>query len=337
MVNLDVKYMGLDLKSPIIVGACDLSRDIQNINSMKESGAGAIVYKSLFQEQVELEKLAIENIQEDMLHIHPEMTNPLDVKEVLNYNDHLAALKKIKKEVEIPLIASINALEESVWIEYAKNIEKVGVDAIELNFYMDALNANLRSCDIEDMQISILKNIKKEVKIPVSVKMSYFYTNPLNFAKKLEEAGANGLVLFNRLFHPDINIYKEEMSFAMNLTHSNDSRMAIRFIGSYKDETNTSLCASCGIHNSRDVIRAMLSGANAVQVVSTLYKNSINQIHILNKELINWMKEKEYEKPSDFIGKLSKDQIDDPYAYRRAQYVNMLMKPYSSIREELFL
>ncbi len=331
MSDLRTNYMGIELKNPIIVGASNLVLDENHLKQMEEAGAAAIVYKSLFEEQVQLENLALSEAMEEYTERHAEMTTLFPDIEHAGPREFLMNLRNARKAVSIPLFASLNAVYKETWVEYAEQLAETGVDGLELNFYSVPQDFNKTEASITDEQITIVRQVKKAVRIPVAVKISPFYTNPLYLIKKLDEEGVNGVVLFNRLFQPDIDIDLEENYFPYNLSHQQDSRIALRYAGLLYGNINASLCANTGILTGEDVITMILAGADCVQVVSTLYKNQIEYISTMLTDIQEWMHEKQYQKLDDFRGKLSKKRIKDPFAYKRAQYVDILLKS-----EEIF-
>jgi dihydroorotate dehydrogenase (fumarate) len=323
--------MGIELKNPIIVGASNLVTDLDNLKRIEEAGAGAVVYKSLFEEQVQLENLALSEAMDEYSERHAEMTTLFPDIEHAGPREFLMNLRNARKALSIPLFASLNAVYQETWVEYAEQLAETGVDGLELNFYSVPQDFNKTEAAITEEQIAIVQEVKKAVRIPVAVKMSPYYTNPLYLIKKLDEAGVNGVVLFNRLFQPDIDIDLEENYFPYNLSHQQDSRIALRFAGLLYGNINASICANTGILTGEDVITMILAGADCVQVVSTLYKNQIEYISTMLTDMQDWMHEKQYQKLDDFRGKLSKKRIKDPFAYKRAQYVDILLKS-----EEIF-
>jgi len=331
MSDLRTYYMGIELKNPIMVGASNLVLDEHNLKRIEEAGAAAVVYKSLFEEQVQLENLALSEALDEYSERHAEMTTLFPDIEHAGPKEFLMNLRNARKVLTIPLFASLNAVYKETWVEYAAQLAETGVDGLELNFYSVPQDFNKSEASIIDEQIAIVKEVKKSVSIPVAVKLSPFYTNPLYLIKKLDEVGANGMVIFNRLFQPDIDIDLEENYFPYNLSHQQDSRIALRFAGLLYGNINASICSNTGILTGEDVITMILAGADCVQVVSTLYKNQIDYISTMLTDIQEWMHEKQYQKLDDFRGKLSRKRIKDPFAYKRAQYVDILLKS-----EEIF-
>ena len=236
-------------------------------------------------------------------------------------------LQEARDTVNIPLIASLNAVYESSWIEYAKRISETGVSALELNFYHHNNVFDKTAAQIENEQLQILKKVKEVVKIPVSVKLSPYYTNTLKMVKQFDRAGAEAFVMFNRLFQPDIDIESEEHHFPYNFSNRNDNRLALRYAGLLYQKVRGSICSNTGIHSGSDLIKMLLAGADTVQVVSTLYRKGIMHIATMLGALEEWMKDKGYKNIKEFKGKLSaKNTKHDLFAYKRAQYVDILLK-----------
>ncbi len=326
MANLSTTYMGIKLKSPLILGSCNLVMKPGVAEKLEEAGIGAIVYKSLFEEQIQLENLQMSEDLGEYEHRHAEMETIFPNIEHAGPREHLYNLEKLKKQVNIPVIASLNAIYESTWIEYAKELEKTGVDGLELNLYASPGYFEEPGHLMEERQVQIVESVKKAVQIPISVKISLYYTNPLNFIKRIDEAGADAYVLFNRFFHPDIDIETETFQFPWNLSNRKDHLLALRFAGVLYGNLDGSICASRGIYNAKDVIKMILAGADTVQIVSTLYKNKPEVVSDILIDLNKWMDEHDYKSLDDFKGKLSRKNLKDPFIYQRGQYVDILMK-----------
>ena len=327
MANLKVKYMGLELKNPIIAGASNLSTDPENLKKIERSGAGAIVYKSLFEEQIQLENLELHERITEYDERNAEMVTlfPGHLKDSTSPVQILLNLKKAKESVSIPVFASLNAVNDDIWVEYAKELEKTGVDGLELNFYTSPDKPDYAPGEIEKRQVNTFKKVKSEIKIPVAVKLSPYYTNPLKLISGLDNSGADGFVLFNRLFQPDIDVNTEEHIFPYSLSNVEDNRLPLRFAGLLYKNIRASVCASTGIFSGYDVVKMILAGADAVQVVSTLYLNQISVIESMIREIKKWMDSKGYETIDSFRGKLSEIRSEDPLPFQRAQYIDFKM------------
>jgi len=334
MTGLKTSYLGLELKNPVIAGASNLMLDIDNIKRIEEAGAAAIIYKSLFEEQIQLEKLQLDEMVEEYSERHAEMVTIFPRMEHAGPLEYLTSIKKAKESVSIPVIASLNAVNKNTWIEYAKKIEETGVDAIELNLFYVSHDAKKKGSSIEDEQFDIVKTVIDVLSIPISIKLSSFYSNPLNFINKIDDLSPGGFVLFNRLFQPDIDISKQEQVLPFRLSDPGYSRLPLRFTGLLYDSIKADICSSSGIFDGSDVIKFILAGADCIQCVSTLYKNGIGHITRMLEDIESWMKEKGYKDLDEFRGILSMKNQKDPFAYNRAQYVDLLIKGTEIIKKD---
>lgn len=327
MANLTTKYMGLELKNPVIVGANNMVTDTDKLKRMEKAGAAAVVFKSLFEEQIQLENLELSELKTEYEDRNAEMITLFpNAGSVSDYPaGHLLKLRKAKESVNIPVFASLNAINDKAWVEYAKKIEETGVDGLELNFYTAPGKAESGYGEIEKRQIKTFKEVRAAVKIPVSVKLSPFYTNTLQFIADLGKAGADGVVMFNRLFQPDIDVEAEKHHFPYNLSNREDNRLPMRFAGSLYGNTGASICTNTGIFNGHDVIKMILAGADSVQVVSTFYLNQIEVIGTIIEDIEKWMDTKGYSTIDSFKGKLSKNNSESNLPYHKAQYVDFMM------------
>ncbi len=337
MANLSTTYMGIKLKNPLILGSCNLVMKPGIAEQLEEAGIGAVVYKSLFEEQIQLENLQFGEDLSEYEYRNAEMEHLFPSIEHAGPKEHLYQLEKLKKRVNIPVFASLNAIYEPTWIEYAKELENTGVDGLELNLYSVPGYFEVTGQSIEDKQIQIIESVKQAVNIPVSVKISLYYTNPLNFIKKVDEAGADAYVLFNRFFQPDIDVDEETFYFPWNLSSEKDHLMALRFSGILYGNLAGSICASRGVYNGQDVIRLLLAGADAVQIVSTVYKNKLQVVSDILNEMNKWMDDHGYESIDDFRGKLSRKNLKDPFVYQRGQYVDIIMKSEEVFKKYLMI
>ena len=328
MSNLETSYMGILLKSPIILGACELTSKTDVIKRAEQEGVGAVVYKSIFEEQIQMDNLMHDELLEEYNDIHAEMiTNHpnIDRSEIEHY---LHQLRKAKESVSIPVIASLNAVNESSWIRYASLIEETGVDGIELNLYQTPTRFDLDGTTIEKQQIDLVSKIKSSLSIPVSVKLSQDYTNILNFAQQLDSVGVDAMVMFNAFFQPDIEIEKEKHRKSFNLSRRGDYKKSLRYAGMLHGRIKADICSSLGVFNGEDVIKLLLSGASCVQVVSAVYKYGTSVISEINRTVSDWMERKGYNTIEDFEGKLSDSVLnknDSVIIYKRAQYIDLLL------------
>ena len=325
MADLKTNYMGIELKNPIVVGACSLSKRVETVRALEDAGAGALVLKSLFEEQVQLERKEFENEVSQYDALYAEAINLFPQMEYGGSKEHLFWVKEARKAVKMPLIASLNAVNEETWLEYSKQLADTGVDGLELNFYSQPLDPEVSAADIEKRELDIFLKIRGAVKIPLAVKLHPYYTNVFQVAKNFSDAGADGLILFNRLFQPDINIDKVGEQSNFQLSSSADAGLSLRWTALLYNRIKADLISNTGIMTANDAAKAILAGSSSVQVVSTLYKNNVNYISTMLKELDGWMNKKGYSSIEEFRGLASKDKTDDPWGYERAQYIKALL------------
>lgn len=328
-MDLSSNYLGLKLKNPIIVGSCGLTSNLTEIKKIEKFGAAAVVLKSIFEE--EILKDAENQLQEakDNAFIYDKYSETLDyidlhLKEE-RLNDYIKLIKSAKKEVLIPIIASVNCVSASEWVSFAKRIEAAGADALELNISLNP--TDLESKDFEKTMVLIIKKVLAQVKIPVSVKINNTFTHLAQFVIDLSNTGISGLVLFNRAYTPDIDINTFEAVQGRSFSTPNAYIHSMRWIALLSDKVNCSLAASTGIHMHEAIIKQILAGADAVQIVSALYDNGIEYINELLKGLEKWMAEKGFNALEQFKGKASSKNVGNPAVFERIQF----MKYYSGI------
>ncbi len=326
MVDLKTKYLGLDLRNPVILGASNLVTKIDNLKRAEEAGAAAIVYKSLFEEQIQLESAQFDDQLEEYNERNAEMVKLFPSIEHAGPEEHLVNLRKVKETLGIPVIASLNAIYTESWIDYAQQLEQTGVDALEFNFFYIPRDTQTDGRDVNNQQLEIIRAVKPKIKLPISIKVSPFYANPLNVVSQMDKLGVDGFVLFNRLFQPDIDIEKEQHFSPFNLSSPEDNKLSLRFAGMLYGTIGASICSNTGVFSGADVVKMILAGADCVQVVSTVYKNKIEYISTILKDLQTWMESKNYKNLAAFRGKLSQKNTNDPFVYKRAQYIDLLLK-----------
>ncbi len=323
MADLTTTYMGLVLKNPIIIGSCGLTSSIEKIIELEANGAGAIVLKSIFEEEILLDtKNHLDSAKEDRM-IYSDLSETLDyidlhIKED-SLNKYLDLIKKSKKEVLIPVIASINCVTASEWTSFAKKIENAGADALELNIFLNPTdNSDL---DFEKAYYNIISNVLKTIKIPVAVKFSQNFTKPFNFFTGISKTGIKGMVLFNRFYLPDIDLDKLSMKETEIFSSPGEFNQVLRWIGILSGNVNCSLAASTGIHDSSSMIKQILAGADVVQVVSAIYKHGPEYINKMLSELEKWMDDKNFNYIDQFKGQVSMVHGKNPAAYERLQFM----------------
>ena len=327
MADLKTTYLGLDLKNPIIAGASTITKNVDTIKRLEDAGAAAIVTSSLFEEEIALERYKFDEDLSKFDFKHAEMADVFPELEHAGPEEHLMWVRRAKESVSIPVFGSLNAVRPETLQDYAKKLEQTGIDGLELNLYRFPDDPDETAEKIEAEQKEQLKDLLKTVSVPLSVKLSPFYTNPLNFICSLDSEGVEGYVLFNRFFQPDIDIDKETNSFPFHLSNREDSRLPLRYTGLLFGQVNGDICSSTGIMSGEDVVRMILAGASCVQVVSALYRNKITSLEKMLKTVEEWMDKKGYASLNDFRGKLSRKNSEDTSAYTRAQYVKLLLHP----------
>ena len=325
-MNLTTTYLGLELKSPLVPSASPLSEDIDNIKLMEDAGAGAVVMHSLFEEQLTLEESALDHHLSHGTESFAEALTyfPNIAKFRVGPEEYLDHIRKAKEKVDIPIIASLNGCSVGGWTKYGKLMQEAGASALELNIYYVPTNPDLSSQDIEQNYLDILTSVKAAVTIPVAVKLSPYFTNTANIAKRLDRAGADGLVLFNRFYQPDINLENLEVEPHVLLSTPQAMRLPLRWIAILYGHIQGSLAATSGIHNAHDVIKMLMVGANITMLCSVLLREGINHIHCLEKDLLEWMKIHEYESVKQIQGSMSQLNCPNPSTFERAQYMKAL-------------
>jgi len=318
--------MGVPLKNPLILGACNYSNSLDKLKEAEKAGVSAVVFRSLFEEQIQLEDYQLGKDLEAYNERHAEMINLFPNIEHGGPKEHLFKLKQVVDALEIPVFASLNALYKETWVDYAQQLEETGIAGLELNFFAVPRDFEKSGHDVILQQLEALKAVKDKVKVPVSVKLSPFYTNVLKTIKDFDQAGADAFILFNRLFEPDIDVEAEKHVSPWNLSTHSDHRLAIRYIGLSYGNIGASVAANNGVYEGTDIVKMILAGASAVQAVSTFYHHGLGHARSMLEELESWMDRKGYKQISDFQGTLSAKSINDPFVYKRAQYIDMLLK-----------
>ncbi len=324
-MTLSTKYLGLKLKNPILVGSSSLTDSVEKVKECAEAGAGAVVLKSFFEEQVnkDLAKIEMNEVNLEHSEAYHYISNLAKENEIDQYEK---LISDSKKSVDIPIIASINCVTEFEWELYSSEFEKAGADAIELNIFYNETDPNISSTEIINRYCSIVKKVKSTVSIPVSVKITDHFTNIARVVNKLIKAGADGIVMFNRFYSPDIDIENEKVIAASSLSSSSEFSSSLRWIGILADDYSEDFAATTGIHNGEAIIKQLLVGASAVQIASILYKDGISAISGLIETIEDWMKRKGYNTIEDFKGEMSQCEVADPFSYERFQFIAPISK-----------
>lgn len=321
MTSLETKYMGLNLKNPIVVASSGLTNSQEKIKNLEYAGAGAIVLKSIFEEQINNEVSHL--INRDPQNLYPEAEDYIwNYTRNNSITRHLSLLSEAKKGLSIPVIASINCLTSAEWTVFAKEFEDAGADALELNIFMVPTDRFKSSAEIEEMYLRVVAEVKKQVKIPVAVKIGFYFTNLVSMADRLMAHGASALVLFNRFYEPDINIEKMEIIPSEIFSSPSDIRRSLRWTGLISSQLpKVEIAASTGIHDGEAVIKQLLAGAQVAQVCSSIYINGISVIEKMLNDMRDFMWKNSFEKIEDFRGRLSYRTIADPMLYERVQFM----------------
>lgn len=322
-MNLATEYLGLKLKSPLVAGASPLSEHVDLIKELEDSGAAAVVLYSLFEEQLRLEQRDLDFVYNSSTDVHAEALDyfPETAFAHPGSEAYLRHIARAKESVRIPVIASLNGCSKGGWTDYASAIEQAGADALELNIYSVPTDPTLSSAQIEEEYLGILRAVKSVVNIPVAVKLSPFFTNFANMATRFEEAGAEGLVLFNRFYQPDIDLEQMELDPKVLLSTPMAMRLPLRWTAILKGRLGCNLAASGGIHRATDVVKMLIAGADVTMLCSVLLRRGIGHIKTLETELIQWLADHSCESVAAIKGSMSQKNCPDPAAFERAQYM----------------
>lgn len=325
-MDLSTTYLGLKLRTPLVAAASPLSEEIDTIKQMEDNGASAVVLYSLFEEQLRQDSVELAQHMEHGTFSTPEALTffPEPEEFRLGPEEYLKHIGEAKKAVKMPVIASLNGSSVGGWTQYAKAIQQAGADALELNIYYIPTDMSLSSAQIEQNYLDILKAVKSTVTIPVAVKLSPFFTNFANMARRLDQAGANGLVLFNRFYQPDIDLETLEIKPNILLSTPMAMRVPLRWIALLFGKLRASLAATSGIHRSSDVLKMLMAGADVTMLCSSLIRHGVRQIGVIERDLVAWMEEHEYTSVVQLKGSLSQKNCADPSAFERAQYMKAI-------------
>jgi dihydroorotate dehydrogenase (fumarate) len=325
-MDLTTNYLGLKLRTPLVPSASPLSEDIDNIKKMEDAGASAVVLYSLFEEQLRQDRAELARNLEQGTESFAEALSyfPKSDDYRLGPEEYLKHITKAKKAVRIPIIASLNGSSAGGWTHYAKLMQQAGADALELNIYQIPTDASVSAEKIEKGYLDILKAVKSEVTIPVAVKLSPFFTNFAHVAKRLDDAGANALVLFNRFYQPDIDLDTLEVKPNILLSTPMAMRLPLRWIAILYGRLHANLAATSGIHRGTDALKILMAGADVTMLCSALIRHGVHQISVIEREMTAWMEEHEYESVSQLKGSLSQKKCPAPSEFERAQYLRAL-------------
>jgi len=319
MPNLETTYLGLKLRNPIIVGSTGLTKSASKIKACEDAGAGAVVIKSLFEESLQQDDLGLDS----SAMMHTEAYDYIRAEVNLQYGpvEYCNIIKEAKKMVKIPVIASINCISPKWWPDFAKKVEASGADALELNVFPMVVDAMNSSANVEQVYMDILDSVKANISIPVAMKISMYITALPHLAIQLGRKGLDGLVMFNRFVEPDIDIKEMKLKTTFPFSDGDDINNVLRWIALLSGRVKSDLSATTGIHSSEAIIKLLLAGASTVQLASVLYKRGFKVINELVTDIEKWMKDKKFDKISDFQGKLNFMNIKTPDLYLRSQFM----------------
>jgi len=325
-MTLTTSYLGMTLKNPIVASSSPLSHNVDSIRRLEDAGAAAVVMYSLFEEQITFESFYVDHYLTSGTDSFAESLSYFP--EMQGYNvwpdEYMNLIRRAKNAVDIPIIGSLNGVSAGGWTDYAVLMEEAGADAIELNLYYIPTNENFQGSEVEDMYVNVLRQVRRSVSVPVSMKLSPYFSSTANMAKRLVDEGANGLVLFNRFYQPDIDLETLEVVPRLVLSGSNELRLPLRWVAILYGRLMADLAITTGIHSSQDVLKALMAGAKVTMMASELLQNGIRRIGVILEEVRSWMDEHEYESVAQMIGSMSQQHCTEPAAFERANYMKML-------------
>ncbi len=330
-MDLTTRYLGLNLRTPLVPSASPLSNEIDGIKRMEDAGASAVVLHSLFEEQVKGE---LEEVQARMMYgteSYPEALTyfPKPAEFITGPEEYLSKIRKAKESVQIPIIASLNGTALGGWVDYAKQIEQAGADALELNVYFIPTEMDRTSVEIEQDYIDIVKAVQSVIHLPLALKLSPFFSNMTHMARRLDQTGVNGLVLFNRFYQPDIDLEALEVKTRVNLSTAQDMLLPLRWIAILYGRVKADLAATGGIHTAQDAVKILMAGADIVMLCSVLMKKGLESIRKIETEMADWLSEHDYQSVRQLQGSMSQRNCPDPAAFERAQYMKTIMSSKS--------
>jgi dihydroorotate dehydrogenase (fumarate) len=326
MIDLTTKYLGMTLKNPLVVSASPLSYDLGNIRRMEDAGASAIVLPSLFEEQILVESNTLDRFLSQGTESFAESLTYMPNMPGYNLgpDDYLEHLRRAKQAVSVPIIGSLNGTSTGGWVGYAKKIEEAGADALELNIYFIPTDAEMNGGQVEQMYVNLVSQVKASIRIPVAVKIGAYFSSLPNTATRLDQAGANALVLFNRFYQPDFDLENLEVFPNLILSTPHELLLRLNWVAVLFGKLKADMAVTGGVHSGLDVLKSMMAGASVAMMTSALLRNGIGHLATVRTELLNWMEEHEYESIHQMQGSMSQRSVADPSAFQRANYVKVL-------------
>jgi dihydroorotate dehydrogenase (fumarate) len=326
-MDLSTMYLGLRLKSPLVLGACELAMSVETVRKLEAAGAGMVVMHSLFEEQFTAEQIALRWGMEHGSGPDPESAEALPGADEFKMHpeEYYAQIAKLKKEVQIPIVGSINGVTAGNWVMYARRMAEAGADAIELNVYDPTMDVAVSGAQVEQRVLEIFKLVKGAVKVPVAVKLSPFYSSFANLALQLDNAGADGLVIFNRFYQPDINVNTMDVFRTLKLSTPDELLLRLRWAAALADKIKAGIAITGGVHSGEDVAKCMLVGAQVVQMTSSILEKGVGHVAVVKQQLESWMRGRKIETLGAVRGKLSLANSPNRSAVERVNYVNLLV------------
>ena len=325
-MDMRTDYMGMTLKNPIVPSSSPLSHSVDSIKRLEDAGASAVVMYSLFEEQITSESFYLDYYLSHGTDSYAESLSYFPEMQSYNVgpNEYLELIRRAREAVDIPIIGSLNGTSTGGWIDYAGLIQEAGADALELNIYYIPTSTYLMGAEVEYIYTDILHDVKKAIKIPVAMKLSPYFSSTANMAERLAEGGANGLVLFNRFYQPDLDLEKLEVVSRLVLSNSDELRLPLSWVGMLYGRVDVDFAITSGVHTHHDALKGLMAGANVTMMASELLQNGIKRISEVLIEMERWMEEHEYSSVKQMIGSMSQKNVLEPAAFERANYMRML-------------
>jgi dihydroorotate dehydrogenase (fumarate) len=326
MIDLSTRYLGLKLRNPLVVAASPLSKELPNLRQMEDSGASAIVLYSLFEEQINLESNEIDRFLWDGAEVSAESTTmyPSLDNVIIGPDAYLEHIRAAKQTVSVPVIASLNGVSRGGWVSYARELQQAGADAIELNVYFIPTEAASTSDEIEKLYLDLVKEVRQTVTVPIAVKVGPFFSSFANMAQRLEAAGANGLVIFNRFYQPDFDLDALEVTPSLSLSRSGELLLRLHWAAMLHGHIHADIAITGGVHTAEDVVKSMMAGAQVTMLASALLLHGIGYLRPLRNQLESWLERHEYESIRQMQGSMSQRNVPNPKAFQRANYMKVL-------------
>jgi dihydroorotate dehydrogenase (fumarate) len=325
-IDLSTTYLGLKLKNPLVASSSPMCQDVGNIRRIEDAGAAAVVLQSLFEEQIELDHEELDRFTTESSDVSAESTShfPRLTHQAMGPELYLKHIARCKQAVKIPIIASLNGTTTGGWLSYAKQMQQAGADALELNIYYIAVDPEVTADQVEQKYVDLVRAVKSEVTIPVAVKLGPYFSAMGNVARKLDAAGADGLVLFNRFYQPDYALEALEVVPNLILSNSHELLLRLHWIAAIYGSVKADMALTGGVHSATDVVKAMMAGAKVAMMTSALLKRGISYIDTIATELLIWMGEHEYDSIKQMQGSMSRNAVPQPGAFERANYMKVL-------------